>query len=499
MLKSVKDIEETRREYHSDGMLNSVHHASLLVPELPNCKTSISFLNHFLVKRGYRHIACRVTSLDREGNRLVTRLHEVREPKVYTIDLSQNIEADAHSHIVEFFSAENIFIPFPAVVINHQGETFFNMVHAYNRVLNDVFEDDAINVNLVAEASLDVEINEQTDTFILFNAGQQAVKGTIEIELATPNFVKQKALHLSVPRFGHKLIKLGDYTTQNVAGGVLKIRPPKQFMFYGRMFSGRLTNDGSFSANHSFYDSSTVEEYWDNGNASSRLYPFDADAKNIVRIYPIMSPSELEFSIEYMGLDGTTLGCSRIGLLKSPSNQFIDICVNDTLLDAGLSIQNIGAFHLTAHPVSGNTPTRVNHQLVYSKGGLDCSLNVSLVSPNLFKPKSKKGFSWGQIPLSSQMDSVLHILMQVPQPKPVGVTVTLYSGSGEVCKETKTLVGGQCLTLRSPELINMFGASFNSKVPGDHWFTVNCECPSLSAYTVAVNRLSGHATGEHSF
>jgi hypothetical protein len=498
-LKSVKDIEETRRGYHNDGMLNSVHQASLLVPELPNCRASISFLNHFLVKRGYKHIACRVTSLDHEGNRLLARLHEIKEPKVYTINLSENIEADVNSHIVEFFSAENVFIPFPAVIINHQGKSFFNMVHAYNRVLNDVFEDDAINGNPVAEASLDVEINGQTDTFILFSAGEQAVKGTIEIELATPDFVKQKVLPVILPRFGHKLIKLGAHTKQNVSGGVLKIRPPKQSMFYGRIFSGRVTNDGSFSGNHSFYDSSTIEEYWSNRNASSRLYPFDIAARNIVRIYPIMSPSELDFSIEYMGFDGATLGCSRIGLLESPSSHFIDICVNEVLLSAGLNAQNIGAFCLTAQPVSGNTPTRVNHQLVYSMGGLDCSLNVSLVSPNLFQPKSKKGFAWGQIPLSREMDSVLHILMQVPQPDPVDVVVTLYGASGEVCKEQRTLVGGQCLTLRSPSLIDMFDTNFDPEVPGNHWFTVNSECPSVSAYTVVVNRFSGHSTGEHSF
>jgi hypothetical protein len=498
-LKSVKDIEKTRREYHSDVSLNSVHHASLLVAELPNCKASISFLNHFLVKRGYQHVACRVTSLDREGNRLLTKLHDVNKAKVYNISLTETVGEAAHSHIIEFFSADNLFIPFPAVVINYQGDSFFNMVHAYNRVLNDVFEDDVINATLVAEASLDVEINENTDTFVLFSAGQQAVEGTIEIELSTPNFVKHESLSMNVPRFGHELIKLGKYAEQNVTGGVLKVRPPKQSMFYGRMFSGRMSNDGSFSGNHSFYDSSNVEEYWSNGKASSRLYPFDAEAKNIVRIYPIMSPSELEFSIEFLGLNGLVLGVSKIGCLKSPSTQFMDICVNDFLLSSGLSVQNIGAFHLSAKPLSGNTPTRINHQLVYSMGGLDCSLNVSLVSPNLFQPKAKKGFSWGQIPLSHKMDSVLHILMQVPQPEPVDLTVTLYGSAGIASKELKTLVGGQCLTIRSPELLDMFGTDFDPEVPGNHWFTVSSEFPSLTAYTVVVDRLSGHATGEHSF
>ena len=66
--------------------------------------------------------------------------------------------------------------------------------------------------------------------------------------------------------------------------------------------------------------------------------------------------------------------------------------------------------------------------------------------------------------------------------------MTLYGGSGEVCKERKTLVGGQCLTIRSPALIDMFDTNFDPEVPGNHWFTVNSECPSLSAYTVVVNR-----------
>ena len=46
------------------------------------------------------------------------------------------------NYMVEFFSPDNLFIPFPAVMVNHHGKNFINQVHAFNRVLNDVFEDE---------------------------------------------------------------------------------------------------------------------------------------------------------------------------------------------------------------------------------------------------------------------------------------------------------------------------------------------------------------------
>ena len=49
----------------------------------------------------------------------------------------------------KFYSDKNLFIQFPAVMINHIGVDFINSVHSYNRVLNDVFEDDKVIVKTI--------------------------------------------------------------------------------------------------------------------------------------------------------------------------------------------------------------------------------------------------------------------------------------------------------------------------------------------------------------
>jgi hypothetical protein len=76
-MKSFKSVEETRRAYHQDGARNSVHRSSLMVPELPGSDVEISFLNHFLLKRGMKKVACRVTAVDTSGERIEARLHPI--------------------------------------------------------------------------------------------------------------------------------------------------------------------------------------------------------------------------------------------------------------------------------------------------------------------------------------------------------------------------------------------------------------------------------------
>ena len=55
-LKKFKEVEETRKKYHKDPSLNSVHRSSLMVPELDDSIAEISFLNHFLIKRNHKKI-----------------------------------------------------------------------------------------------------------------------------------------------------------------------------------------------------------------------------------------------------------------------------------------------------------------------------------------------------------------------------------------------------------------------------------------------------------
>jgi len=66
-MKTVKQVETTRKTYHRDPTLNTIHRASLLVPEIQNTVAEISFLNHFLLKRQYPNVACKITAIDVDG------------------------------------------------------------------------------------------------------------------------------------------------------------------------------------------------------------------------------------------------------------------------------------------------------------------------------------------------------------------------------------------------------------------------------------------------
>ncbi|MDF1749672.1 MAG: hypothetical protein P1V34_12450, partial [Alphaproteobacteria bacterium] len=223
-------------------MKNSTHRASLMVPELADCRAEISFLNHFLLKRGYKNIGCRITAIDPEGARIESRLVPIVEPKVYSIPLSGMVSDVVDSYLVEFFSAENLFIPFPAVMINHVGDGFLNSVHAYNRVLNDVFENDEINQIHQREAAIDVRCDNEAETFLVFQAGPQAVDGVLEGELILRDGrTLTSEFALKVPKLCHKRISIKDLFPDiplPLLGGTLKVRQPAQFMFYGRLVVG---------------------------------------------------------------------------------------------------------------------------------------------------------------------------------------------------------------------------------------------------------------------
>ena len=212
-----------------------------------------------------------------------------------------------------------------------------------------------------------------------------------------------------------------------------------------------------------------------------------------------MSPSKLEFFIRFYGHDGEDLGSFGIGSLESPSTDFIGVSVTEIAKENAVSIDSISSFQLTASPLIGDTPTRINHQLVYGAGGLECSLNVSLTNPNIFSPPGKTYFSWGQIPLSEQLYSYLYLLTQAPVDTPCKISLSFYSTLGKAFSEEVVLKRGQCYSLKTEDLYERFGKPFVDAAPGSHWFSVESEGVAISAYTLAVHRESGHATGEHSF
>lgn len=498
-MKSFKDVEAGRHAYHRDGALNSVHRSSLTVPEIEGSLAEISFINHFLLKRGYRNIGCRVTAVDHDGKRIESRLVTIDAPRVYTVPLTGMVAEPAGGYLVEFFAAENLYIPFPAVMVNHRGPKHLNTVHAYNRVLNDVFEDDAINATAVREASIDVRVDPDTDTFALFTAGPLPCRGSLGVELDTEGTTHRTEVELDVPRLCSREISLKDCFPDlpDIATGTLKLDQPSQFLFYGRMLSGMRHADGTFSANHSYYDSSVVTEYWDDARPSVRLYPFFENLDNTVRMHPIMSPSELAIVIALYDDGGRVVAEVEAGSVTSPDGPAFEVSVNELCLAQNLATASVAAFAVHARPVAGNTPTRVNHQLVHGELATDSlrsSVNVSLTNPNIFVPDNKTGFAWGQVPIGQDIESALGIVGNNPVSENSQIEVALYDESGAVGSQVVDLAGSGAAKIDVTQFVPEQDPEIRYL-----WYVARAARPDITGYVATKHKVSGNFTGEHSF
>lgn len=501
-MEKFKEVEATRRTYHRDPSLNSVHRSSLMVPEIQNTQVSISFLNHFLLKRNHENVACKITAVGIDGKKIESRLHKIDKPIVYTIPLSEMVDKPVSNYIVEFFSADNLFIPFPAVMINHKGKNFINQVHSFNRVLNDIFEDDTINSQQVMEASIDLSLNKNSDTFLLFTAGPLPCNHPFEIEIITKEKVYRKTCELKVPRFGLQKISVREnFSIPEGAEGMIKVKQPHQLLFFGRMLCGQTLTDGSFSANHSYYDSSTAEEYWDDTRPSQRIYPFFNELKNRVRFYPIMSPSSLQTSISLFSNDGVLLGEFVTGNISSPSNEFLDIDVNSIVIKNNLDLKTVSSFSLTTKVLSGKMPTRIGHQLIFGAGGLHSSIAVSLFNPNMFIPKDKNSFKWGQLITGGGYDSFVGIVADANENTQIdqhNFIVKFYSEKGLFAERDWNLKNGAAKKFAaSMELKSELNS--DDTEPRYLWCTIEAEHYGLNFFSVGYNLISKHTSGDHGF
>jgi hypothetical protein len=497
-MKPFLEVDKNRQAYHQNAARNTVHRASLLAPKIPGAATWISFLNHFLIKRGYQEVACKLTALGASGQAIESASFPVDEPRVYSINLDQFFQAapDASEYLIEFYSHKNLFIPFPAVMVNHVGEDFTNVVHSYNRVLNDIFENDAVNKHQVSEASIDVCVDDRYDTFFNFASGPFEPSGTIGISVSgeTTDLMEEIPVHLA--RLTNKNFCLSDIFPGATIdpGAVIKISQPRQELFYGRLLSGIVDRKtGAFSANHSYYDSSNTREYFDN-QLSQRVYPYFEGFLNHVTMYPVMSPGAISVHIRFFG--GGLARRSDEKILRSPSGTPVSFDIDELVRE--LRIDDCTAFELVAAATgSENIPTRVMHQLNYgmqdSRSKLLSSIAIGLQNEKAFVPPYKTGLAWGQALCHPDYESRVGICFNGSSGAADTIEVDFYDQTGHLQKSSFLLSTGQSLIL-DPKSLALSEASGHFI-----WFVAKSRRADLSAQSFHAHVASHNASGEHSF
>ncbi len=498
-MKTFNDVQKTRMKYHKEPDLNSVHRSSLMVPEIEGSIAEISFLNHFLLKRNYEHIACVITPIGKDGKKLDSKLHIIDRPQVYRFTLTGMSEQTVSNYMIEFFSSKNLFIPFSAVMVNHRNQDFFNQVHSFNRSLNDIFEDDDVNNHVVKEASIDLVLNKNTDTCLLFTAGPMGCDDTVDIEIVGENETFETKKQVNLPRFGTELISISD-TFKNIPenfSGILKASQPKQPLFYGRLLGGQWNSDGEFSANHSYYDFQNVEDYWKDNKPSQSYYPFFNELTNSIRIYPLSSPSELEIFVTPVLEDSTKLEEIFIDNLISPSSKFIDKNLNLLFSDLEIDLPRISSYIVTAKVKNGKKPGRISLQVVYGKGNLESSINMTLYNPGTFVG-NKKSFKWGQTVTSSQLETLVGITtapVDNPDKTNFECDVKFYDETGNIAQRIWNIKAGTSKKFSVSEELEITN---KTKDPRYIWCVIEGD-PGIGFNAVTYNNKTNNCSGDHGF
>jgi hypothetical protein len=493
-MKPLREVEKTRLDSYMDAQKNSVHRSSLLVPVIPQAEVSISFLNHFLIKRNNPNVGLRITAIGEKGERLLTRFFPINEARVYIFHLQRDFCSTATSYLVEFFSSSNLVIPFPAVMVNHRGPNSYSTVHSFNRVLNDIFEDDEINAIQVEEGGIDIAQSSDSSTFFTVFAGQQELRGEVGLRFKNDSGVLTKQLPVTLPRLTHQTFFLRDvFPEAEHQQGVLLIQQPHQSMFYGRLLVGQASSTGDFSANHSYYDNSTVEgEYWDDTKPSHRTYPLVPGLSTKLRIFPIQSPSQLEFSIAIKDVSGAVLGTSSGFRLTSPSTNLLEIDISQISSSLNIDFTKTSAVTLTARPIDGNTPMRISHQLVFGSSGLESSVIVAMHSHHILHSSERSRTTWGQLIHSPDFNSWLSIANDGTTDSEV--VVSLFSKAGLIASIPLSVTQGACSQFLLTDVLDS-SLDFEEFI----WYEFESFNYFLTAWTISQHKTSGHCSGEHSF
>ena len=509
-MKPFLNVEKDRREYHKNVNLNTVHRSSLLVPKIQKNKTCISFLNHFLLKRSYKNVVLKITGYFPNGESGDSVSYVIDKPKVYIFYLEEL--GDLYScYQVEFFCAQNLFIPFPAVMVNHISEQSINSVHSYNRILNDTREESNVNQIHLREASIDFSSSDKYNTFFILQSGLIDLDGFLDLTLEprhSNNEKISKNIAVSMKKMSIKKLNLNEIFTKELFGRdikpseyTLRILQPKQTMFYGRLLAGIENIDtGSISANHSYYDNSEFEEYFKSNN-SFRTFPFFANSKNKLRIYPIMSKGKGSFLIFINYVERNKIKTLLLDEFKFDNTKtLLSIDIDKLLTKFDHKLDNIQTFSVVYSAMSNyKVPTRVNMQLIYGskiEKKLDSSVNISLHNKDIFVQEGKTSYSWIQMvnsneylsqvgmcfsnyPLNDNFDNSNHM-----------IEIQIYDSKGCILKKE--------ILLRFLEVFKLREHEIDSK-DLFIWIVAKSKTPNLSIYSFQTNKNSHFSSGEHSF
>jgi hypothetical protein len=138
--KAQVQVESTEQSAKRRKQSMTVRSSALFYASTSNgMNTEISFLNHFLLKREIPKVVCFASFRTMTGQ-LVKRVPiVVEQPIVYAMPVADHVGGDFEGSVeIEFYSVENIFVPYAAVSAIYSSAQSFCQIHSYTRIYNSM-------------------------------------------------------------------------------------------------------------------------------------------------------------------------------------------------------------------------------------------------------------------------------------------------------------------------------------------------------------------------
>jgi hypothetical protein len=169
-------------------------------------RTTLSFLNHFLLKRGIESGECRVTVRGSAGRMIVQWTFPVRGPRTFEVGFDDLPEFVGSAEL-EFFSQTNLVIPYSAVMAVYVTQNGFCQLHACCRTYNaEELERGVVKVG--AESGWTLRDAGDVESFAVIHNGATPLVGDFRLKITNSAGEVQECLleNRLVPAFAMQTI-----------------------------------------------------------------------------------------------------------------------------------------------------------------------------------------------------------------------------------------------------------------------------------------------------
>lgn len=492
----------------------------------PGLSVRLIFLGYWLLKRKIGFLTSVITLRSKEGTAIGRKILTIADAIAYRIELSDLLQQAGinenaifeGSLEIEFFSAENLVFPFPAVVINYYGDNFSSVVHTTQRVYNDYEDMQKNSQTSVPEAGFNIYVNEKYEPFLgLINGVFLKEDAKIEFEFFnhkgqvltfTKNLGSLKPYETT---FLHpsREVDLASFLDGQV--GSCKAQFAVNWIFPRLLVGNQKTDSPVLSITHTYYDCSAADskgDYWyspeSEWHPAALMFPLflAEDRFTNLYFYPIYSPSLLAIDIEFYSDSGVLLADKKdVLLLKSPMQEYVVLHLTQLAKELGCkALKGMLAVKVIARPLENSLlPTRikVGFDVGHESQGLPCNICMNLQLFNRALAAKSSSFKWLPL-LADQPASSAWLMNSSPHKhydKTAAVELSIFREKDDaVFKCSLTIPPHGFITL-SP-LDNPEIAEFLQGTIG--WVTVVTDNGYLTTYYFA-DHPSGNFGGDHGF